>query len=258
VSQYYKRCLILGGSGKVGRIVTSYLSKKYCVFFTSRNPTQLGNAKNVLWRFENNRKNGVLDIIRDAKPDCIINCLQGKGKECYGVNAYVPWILSKYNCLPVIHISTNAVFGVDKANPIRLYSNKEVPDADSYYGDYSMSKLLGEHPEEHLVIRSSIFPGSAKTRDTDRYWNGISALKLAEMIELILLKRIQPGIRHYHSDIIKYSKLVRCYEKYHKEQIRCVFEHFQQKGALLKGEYIQESYLVMVNKQELYRRSALL
>lgn len=165
-------------------------------------------------------KNRVFDILKEHRPDAVINCAGitprspsiNKEYTAFRVNAEVPWTLSELCTrldIKLIHMSTDCVFSGTDAP----YTERSTTDARDLYG---MSKAKGEfivYP--HLVIRGSFvgFPDPngrgllsriADMRETNGdipaysrvLWNGVTVDTMADILmELARSSRVW-GIRH--------------------------------------------------------------
>lgn len=156
--------------------------------------------------------------------DIAINCAglikqkmnAGNEVEAIQINSVFPYLLME-NCKHLIQISTDCVFSGKKGN----YIETDIPDAVDLYG---MTKAAGE--PECSVIRTS-FVGESKFKGsllewvrsncgeeingyTNHLWNGVTCLQLAKAIaEIICEKKYWKGIRHYFSETVTKSQLVR-------------------------------------------------
>lgn len=209
--------LLFGSTGMLGWYMKTYLSLHYKVLSITRKEFDI--MKDSVGK--------LTKIIETHSPTVIINCTncyKGSYEEQIRINSYFPMLLdsiaSKYD-LKFIHFSTNGVF-LGSLNP---YQEDDIPNANDSYG---VSKMMGEHIKG-TVIRTSIL-GESKTNPKcliewlkqnkynkiqgfiKDYWNGVSCLKLAEIVEIIINKNLYwSGVRHIFSqeivskyDICKY------------------------------------------------------
>ncbi len=210
-----KKILILGGTGMLGNMLCSYLSKKnelFDVTITARNLIEkTSSTKTILYDAE---KQEIFDL---NKFDWVINCIGiikqrnvETTKKFYEINSIFPWKLlnkvNQTNKTKLIHISSDCVFKGD-LEPNSVYQVTDIPDADD---DYGYSKALGE-PSGCIVLRTSIIGPSKKDslglfewfRTTDQqvvqgykhYWSGVTTLELSKLIESILIADYYPS-RH--------------------------------------------------------------
>jgi dTDP-4-dehydrorhamnose reductase len=171
-----------------------------------------------------------LDTLKISNNDVVINCagilnkrMAERGiQETIKVNSLFPHVLSgscaKHGSV-LIHISTDYVFCGSRGR----YNESDQADAQDEYG---ITKFIGE-PEHATVIRTS-FIGEEKEHKRsllewvrsqqgivpgydDHWWNGITCLKLAEIIKDIIEKRMfWKGIRHIYSpDTVSKYQLVK-------------------------------------------------
>lgn len=163
------RILILGSTGLLGYTFTRYFFNRehFHTFAAIRNYSKI--------KFFNKRYhekfvhiNDILDykesekIIKNIKPDVLINCLGITNKKFFNsnesehfisINSLLPYRLRKI-CTDLgtrlIHFSTDCIFSGNKG----FYSENDIPDPLDLYG---RSKLLGELDFENtLTIRKSV------------------------------------------------------------------------------------------------------
>lgn len=160
--------------------------------------------------------------------DIIINCIglinqKANASDIHDyikINTLFPHklneIAKKYKS-KLIHITTDCVFDGVTGN----YNENSKPNSNEIYG---ISKLLGE-PEDCTIIRTSIIGHEIKHKKsllewviskkngkingyTNHFWNGVTCLKLANIIMEIIKKNLfWNGIRHIYSsnNISKYE-----------------------------------------------------
>ena len=150
----------------------------------------------------------------------VVNCaaiIQPRLKEfdCLDVitvNSVFPHNLLRFCCardIPLIHISTDGVFSGRRGN----YSELDAVDCTDMYG---LSKAAGE-PALAMVLRATIVgeednssrsllawvkskAGAELSGYINCFWNGITTLKLAQIIDDILARKLyQPGVYHLYS-----------------------------------------------------------
>lgn len=219
----------------LGNTILKYFvaNSNFDVFYTKRGNSHESNqvefefkAETVIWD---------LKKILGAEYDHVINCIGiiRPSKEMkdihdsYLVNSYFPHILTQIADLygsRVIHVSTDCVFsGKDWA-----YIDTAIPDETSVYGS---SKFLWEVKNApHITLRTSIIgreiwttrnlidwflsnpEGSTVKWYTQVFWNWVTTLLLAQIIERIISKNlfIEWGLFQIASESIsKYDIL--CY-----------------------------------------------
>ena len=147
--------------------------------------------------------NSLFEIIKDIKPDYIINCIgvliKGSIQDPSNavlINSLLPHKLvqfSKYVNAKLIHISTDCVFDGSKGNYIET-DNKTAQDI------YGLSKSLGEINDTlNLTLRTSIIGPELNDNGeglfswfinqkgevngfTESIWGGVTTLKLSDVI----------------------------------------------------------------------------
>lgn len=155
-------------------------------------------------------KDAVTSLVRETRPDLIINCIGVliKGSKDHPdnavfINAYFPHLLKKLADevgAKLIHISTDCVFSGKKGN----YNESDFRDADDIYG---RSKALGEIiNDKDLTIRTSIIGPELKTNGEGLFhwfmhqtgkvngfktaiWGGVTTLELAKAIDAAIVQQ---------------------------------------------------------------------
>lgn len=217
--------LIFGANGMLGTYVSKYFLQKY---------------KNIVLLNRNNfdiylnYKQGILEqkireIIASHSPYFIINCagITNRKMDCpelFCVNSYFPIILGEIcsqNNIGLIHPSTDCVFSGKKGD----YIETDIPDPKDNYG---LSKFIGEHmpftkTSKIAVIRVSIIgkTNSNSLMDwifqnenknivgyTDHFWNGITCLEYAKIMERIINENNWNGLYHIESETISKYNLI--------------------------------------------------
>lgn len=197
-----KKILVLGAAGMAGHVIYTYLKElnKYNVVGTSNS----NNLEGVNLKLNIFESKSVIDLIRDVKPDVIVNCIgmlikaskENPDQTIYG-NAYFPHFLKKIaNAInaKLIHISTDCVFS-GKSGGYTEFSEKDAKDL------YGLSKNLGEIiDDKHLTIRTSIIGPEIKLNGEGLFhwfmkqnssvngfksniWSGVTTLELAKFID---------------------------------------------------------------------------
>jgi dTDP-4-dehydrorhamnose reductase len=231
-----KKLLLFGATGMAGHMAYYYLQE-----------TNKYEIVNVVFRNKLTDDSIVLDItdksateklIRELKPDIILNCIGIliKGSLLHTdnaiyINAYFPHLLERLAAeinAKLIHISTDCVFSGKKGN----YSESDVRDADDVYGK---SKGLGEIINcKDLTIRTSIIGPELKESGeglfhwymyqkgeikgyTGAFWGGVTTLELAKAIDIAIDQNFS-GLVHLTNGekINKYNLLVRFKEIWRK------------------------------------------
>ncbi|WP_250674250.1 SDR family oxidoreductase [Paraclostridium ghonii] len=222
-----KKILVFGATGMAGHMVTMYLSKmkeKYTVYNVCHKNKL--NENSIICDIDNLEK--INELIKNINPDVIINCIGVLNKSAeldikntIYVNTFFPRFLARIGeieNIKILHLSTDCVFNGTKGN----YSEDSFKDEDGIYG---LSKNLGEICDKNsLTIRTSIIGPELKNGSglfnwfmnqegyikgfTNVYWNGITTLELAKVIDKALDINID-GIYNIASDskISKYDLL---------------------------------------------------
>ncbi|GAA0714472.1 SDR family oxidoreductase [Paraclostridium ghonii] len=222
-----KKILVFGATGMAGHMVTMYLSKmkeKYTIYnICHKNKL---NENSIICDIDNLEK--INELIKNINPDVIINCIGVLNKSAeldikntIYVNTFFPRFLARIGeieNIKILHLSTDCVFNGTKGN----YSEDSFKDEDEIYG---LSKNLGEiYGKNSLTIRTSIIGPELKNGSglfnwfmhqegivkgfTNVYWNGITTLELAKVIDKALDTNIY-GIYNIANDskISKYNLL---------------------------------------------------
>ena len=217
------KILLFGSSGMLGRYVHKILIKNYNVISLNRADYDIAQDS---WSKLNTLLSELLE-----QSDVIVNCAgiipqktdnsdNTNYKSYIRVNTIFPHKLNEFtkaNNIKFIHVSTDCVFDGSKGN----YNEYDTHTSNTIYG---ISKSLGE-PQEATVIRTSIIGEelygkksliewiiSNKNKEingyTNHYWNGVTCLTLAEIIEQILTKNLfWQGVKHIFSadTVTKYA-----------------------------------------------------
>lgn len=225
-----KKIIVLGARGMAGHMILDYLSSlnKYDVKGISRNEIDIEEDIEKL-----------LDMLRDEKPDVVINCIgllvkasQENIVRAIFINSLFPHILEdigKETNSKIIHISTDCVFD-GKNGP---YNEDDLPTETNWYG---RTKALGEiNNDKDLTLRLSIIGPELKENGTGLFawligqmgiitgyknvlWAGVTTLELAKQIDKILDMNLT-GLYHLIPDfsISKYDLLKLIKEVYKKD-----------------------------------------
>lgn len=234
-----KKILVFGATGMAGHMVTMYLSKmkeKYTVYNVCHKNKL--NENSIICDIDNLEK--INELIENVNPDVIINCIGVLNKSAeldikntIYVNTFFPRFLARIGeikNIKILHLSTDCVFNGTKGN----YSEESFKDEDGIYG---LSKNLGEICDKNsLTIRTSIIGPELKNGSglfnwfmhqegsikgfTNVYWNGITTLELAKVIDKALDIDIN-GIYNIASDskISKYNLLNIIKNEFEKDNI---------------------------------------
>ena len=227
------KILVLGKTGMLGHVVYTYfLEQGYEVYGTTT-----GNE--IFYDAYKNQEN-LENIIRDIKPDVIINCIGILNKVAeenhhlaVSLNSLLPHyidLLSKKYNFKFIHISTDCVFDGKRGN----YKEDDIQTATSFYG---RSKALGEiNNNRNLTLRTSIVgPDNnpkgiglfqwfiMQSNEVEGYtkviWTGVTTVQLAKAIEKGI-KNDLTGLHHVvNNDFIAKKDLLELFKKHFNKDI---------------------------------------
>jgi dTDP-4-dehydrorhamnose reductase len=206
------RITILGGSGAIGRVISHYLGMRHWQVEALTSETAEIRKDNHLQ---------VCEAVLSRSPDLVLNlagftrdrCLNSDPESILSINSIFPQNAARKFAsagVPFVHLSTDCVFN-GKAGP---YTESSLCDAEEIYGQ---SKAAGES-QNAIVLRGSFLgPGipphfqgflewilakknSKVSGFSNVYWNGITYLTLAEVVEEIHHGRLtEPGVYHLNS-----------------------------------------------------------
>ena len=201
-----KNILVFGHTGMLGNYIYKFLSNNYNVKGYSSKDYDITSLD---WK-------RLKEIIKDF--EIIINCsgvIPQKSKDSKKsiiVNTLFPQKLSQFSeelNINLIHITTDCVFDGKDGN----YNELSNHNSENIYG---ITKSLGE-PENCTTIRTSIIgeelfhkksllewvksnKGGEINGYDNHYWNGVTCLKLAEIIyQIIGENKFWKGVRHVFS-----------------------------------------------------------
>jgi dTDP-4-dehydrorhamnose reductase len=204
------KIILFGANGMLGNYVRSYLSKNFDVVMVTRSQFDI----------ESKDWDKLVSLLNNtiSTEDIIINCAGAIPQRHPDPNKYIivntlfPLELEKY-CMNIglrmIHITTDCVFSGNSGK----YDETSIHDATELYG---ITKSLGE-PKHICVLRTSIIGEENKNKTSllewvranrnqtisgysNVFWNGVTCLQLAKVIQHILIKNIYwRGVRHIHS-----------------------------------------------------------
>ncbi len=199
-----KKVLVLGSSGMLGHMVSSYLNShnRYEIFNLSRR--SIGQINNIICDITDLNKFD--KIINTIKPQVVVNCIgllinesKNNFEQAKYINSYLPKHLIKIsnNRFRVIHISTDCVFS-GKHGSYNEYSKKDANDA------YGITKSDGEFDlPKHLTIRTSIIGPDINKDGSGLFqwllnqrgkvkgfsnvkWSGVTTLELSKAIDFAI------------------------------------------------------------------------
>ena len=204
------KIILFGSNGMLGNYVKKYLSKSYEIYCIDR----------TIFDIETCNWNKIENILSNnsKKDDIIINCAGAIPQQKCNIKKYVILNtlfphkineISKKYCLKFIHITTDCVFSGKDGN----YNENSIHDAEDIYG---ITKSLGDD-ESMCIIRTSIIGEELYNKNsliewvikqkntvidgyTNVFWNGVTCLQLAKIIEYIIKNDIHwQGVRHIFS-----------------------------------------------------------
>jgi len=218
-----KRVLVLGGTGLLGSAVLHCLAQTYDVTATHQSYPLHVPVKWHQWSMpaSDQLRQSVQQLYAKVRPDLVVNCLRARSTaEEFLVNSCVPVALGDH--LPVINISTNAVFPAS-ANTWETF---HPPRPDSAYG---YSKLFGERSGQ-LTIRSTFIgphffvqePWNALRRrylPTSGLWTGVTNYALAQRI-VWWIANWQAGLEHYACPAVDWREIRKALRSYDAEPLK--------------------------------------
>lgn len=228
------KILVIGSTGMLGHVVSIYLKEQgHDIYKTNR------KKEGDLYYDPNEDIKKIEEIIKEVKPDTIINCIgllnkyaEEHKREAVLINSYLPHYLddlSRIYNFKFIHISTDCVF----EGTIGKYTENSLRDATSFYG---RSKALGEIENTNsITLRTSIigpdpnpngiglfkwFMNSEGTINgyTKAIWSGVTTIELAKQINIALENNLR-GLYHVVNgeSISKYDLLNLIKDVFNKE-----------------------------------------
>lgn len=199
------KVLLLGAGGMAGHVIYTKLKEagKHTVIGTV-NQTAFNGADYIL---NIRNEEAVIALIKEEKPDYIINCVgvlikgsKDNPANAVWINAYFPHMLAnacKEFGTKLIHISTDCVFSGAEGG----YTETSPKNAKDIYGQ---SKGLGEVIDDrNLTIRTSIIGPDIKQNGeglfhwfmeqegpingyTKAKWSGVTTIELANFVNWVL------------------------------------------------------------------------
>ena len=243
--------MAFGVGGMLGRTLSD------C--FNRRNYDVVGITRNEfdIYKSSYDDLKELLDI---NKPEFIINAagiIKQKIhlfsiEETIGVNSIFPrnlYRVSKDKGSKLIHITTDCVYNGSKGN----YDENDYFDADDVYG---MTKCAGEvsgamnirtsiigeemNSDYSLLSWAKVNKGKKINGYKNHFWNGVTTLYLAELIDIIIDKGLyQPGVYHLHSpSVVSKLELLKIINRVYKLDLDFEsIEHKQRIDRSLKSVY---------------------
>ena len=246
-----KTVMVFGVSGMLGRTLLDYFKQRnYNVVGITRNEFDISKSSN----------DNLKEIVDNNKPEYIINAagiIKQKInlfsiEETIRVNSIFPRNLDRISYdkrSRLIHITTDCVYNGSKGN----YDENDMFDANDVYG---MTKCAGEISRA-MNIRTSIIGEEMKSDYSllawtkankgkkingykNHFWNGLTTLYLAELIDIIIDKGLyQPGMYHLHSpSTVSKLELLEIINQVYKLDLEIAsIEHEQRIDRSLKSIY---------------------
>lgn len=214
------KILLFGSNGMLGAYFSKYLSQYHEIVNITRKEMDAENITNQQ----------LFDILKihSTSSVLVINSIgvipqrndMNDFRKYIKINTLFPQMLA-FNCqklnYKMIHITTDCVYNGEKGN----YDEDDVHTEKNIYG---LSKSLGE-PDNCCVIRTSIIGQELQNKKsllewvisqngkningyTHHYWNGVTCLQLAKIVEYMIQNNIYwTGVRHIYSptSISKYE-----------------------------------------------------
>ena len=239
---------ILGTTGMLGSTLASYLTPLHDeVVEVNRIGLSVVRENRVL-KFDATGTTSIKTHLQKENFDFVINAVglikqhideksERDIEEAYLVNSELPRELNEFaeqTSTPIIQIGTDCVYSGRSGN----YSESSEFDCDDVYG---LSKVSGEMKSKSLMtIRCSIIGHENKTPVslmdwflsqkestavkgyTNHYWNGVTTLSFARVIDGIIRQRtFSPGVAHLvpRGEISKFDLLDILAKKFGREDI---------------------------------------
>ena len=241
-----KKVLILGANGLIGNNLTKYLIKKKIRLYPvvrSKKKEFLSNIKFYHCNNLNSKKSlfKVIKIIKNIKPDFLINCLgttkHRKIKNRQILNFYLPKLIlenkKKLN-FNFIHITTDCVFDGKKGG----YKENFIPNAQDDYGKSKAAadKILNQN-NNVIILRTSTIGHEAYSKYgllewflsqkklihgyKNAYFSGPTTLEFCKIIYKFVIKKqlIRKGLYHIAGPRINKYKLLELIKKVYDKNI---------------------------------------
>ena len=204
-----KNILLFGSTGMLGRYIKDYLSKNgyivYCIIGINILTLSEYELQRILQHYPNSIIINAIGLIPHTK--------NTDHSQYIKINGEFPKLIDKYMTYDqkFIHITTDCVYD----GSLGEYTESHVNNSIDIYG---ISKTFGEDLINATIIRSSIIgeqnykvKGNYSLLEwikhqktpipgyTNHYWNGITCLKMSEIILDIIQKNLYwIGIRHIY------------------------------------------------------------
>lgn len=251
--------LLLGKTGMIGSRIYELLCNKYEINAPTREQLNLTEEKDIKFYLENHEIDLVVYAAGVASPD------EAERDQDYAfiLNSSAPkWIAKRLNKLmvPLIYLSTDAVFGDDnknshseksKTNPINYYGKTKVIGEEAVLSASSVNSVVrlisvytAKDTRKKDFVRKTL--GKLKNGEevvgiSDQYFNPTFVDNAVEAIDAIVVKRYS-GIFHVGStDCISNLDFIKLICKTFKLNIRQVksvrFKEFFGKALSKRGKF---------------------
>lgn len=230
------KILLLGSDGMLGHVVKIYLEEKgHEVICTTRR-----DKESKLFFEIKDSLDGLEDIIKDVKPEVVINCIGilNRAAEDYKalavlINSYLPHYLDELSEIyqfKFIHVSTDCVFDGKEGR----YNEDSIPNETSFYGK---SKALGEvRNDRSVTLRTSIVGPDINEKGIGLFkwfmeqegevggydkviWTGVTTIWFAKCIEIAIENNLT-GLHHcVNNEMISKYDLLHLFKKYFDKNI---------------------------------------
>lgn len=252
------KLLIIGGKGMAGHMIKDYFCERteHEVWYTQREESseEIKKAGGITLNVFDEASTAA--ILSKIKPDAVINAVgllnnraDDRKLEAIYVNSLFPHKLAEHGRrlgFRTIHISTDCVFSGARGE----YSETDIADGTTVY---AKTKSLGEMVDnENVTIRTSIIGPELKSDGIGLfhwfmqqkgkvrgfrqvYWNGVTTLELAKVIDWILPRKMS-GLLHLcvSQKISKYDLLERLKKVFAREEVELVpFDGIQSDKSLV-------------------------
>tara|TARA_B100001093_G_scaffold519088_1_gene606405 strand:- start:157 stop:990 length:834 start_codon:yes stop_codon:yes gene_type:complete len=273
------KVLILGSTGMLGHMVSSYFSKLnyYEVYNLSRR--SIGQKNTVLC--DVNNLNQFDKIIKNLNPLIIVNCIgllineaNSNIKKSEYINSFFPKYLveNSNNKYRVIHISTDCVFS-GRDGYYNEFSHKDATDV------YGITKSNGEfNLSKHLTIRTSIIGPDVNKNGSGLFqwiinqtgevkgfknvkWTGVTTLELSKAIDYAINNSIDGIWNLSNQEVIsKFELLEIIIDSFKLNKIKLIENSTNKSNKSLMSirdiNYIVPSYKLMINELREYIKSS--
>jgi dTDP-4-dehydrorhamnose reductase len=231
------KILLLGSDGMLGHVVKTYFEEKgFEVVCTTRRDDQ-----SPLYFDITNSVTGIDRIVKNEKPDVLINCIGILNRVCEErkalavlINSYLPHYLdelSEKEGFKFVHVSTDCVFDGEVGG----YNEEDFPNAKDTYGK---SKALGEVINDRSVtLRTSIVGPDINENGVGLFkwfmdqegevggydkviWTGITTIWFAKCMEIAIEKNLT-GLHHcVNNDTISKHDLLHLFKEHFDKDIK--------------------------------------